>query len=156
VRGMETVKVMTPYLPDDERAQRLAALRLGEVELTETEEQVLQEARRMSQDGQKVTTRTVYQAVKGQIGQKQTVSVLKRLREPGLLSVAAEADDIAALRQNNTFGRADIGKQGFFFKNSAWLTISLTLRIFQTGIYGAKPAFCTLMPIYGSEKPASA
>jgi len=31
-----------------------------------------------------------------------------------------------------------------------------TLRIFQTGIYGAKAAFCTLMPIYGSEKPASA
>ena len=33
VRGMETVKVMTPYLPDDERAQRLARLREGEQDL---------------------------------------------------------------------------------------------------------------------------
>jgi hypothetical protein len=27
---METIKVMTPYLPDDERAQRLAKLRENE------------------------------------------------------------------------------------------------------------------------------
>jgi DNA segregation ATPase FtsK/SpoIIIE-like protein len=30
VRGMETLKVMSPYLPDDERAQRLAKLRGNE------------------------------------------------------------------------------------------------------------------------------
>jgi hypothetical protein len=30
---METLTVMSPYLPDDERAQRLNALRLGEIEL---------------------------------------------------------------------------------------------------------------------------
>ena len=35
VRGMEIVKVMPPYRPDDERAQQLNALRLGQVELTE-------------------------------------------------------------------------------------------------------------------------
>ena len=45
VRGMETVKVMTPYLPDDERAQRLNALRSGEIELSEDEKLVLQAAR---------------------------------------------------------------------------------------------------------------
>jgi hypothetical protein len=33
VRGMETVKVMTPYLPDDERPQQLARLREGEQDL---------------------------------------------------------------------------------------------------------------------------
>jgi hypothetical protein len=32
VRGAETLTVMTPYLPDGERAQRLNALRLGEIE----------------------------------------------------------------------------------------------------------------------------
>jgi hypothetical protein len=32
---METLTVMSPYLPDDERAQRLNALRLGQIELTE-------------------------------------------------------------------------------------------------------------------------
>jgi DNA segregation ATPase FtsK/SpoIIIE-like protein len=34
VRGVETVKVMSPYLPDDERAQRLADLRQGQIEPT--------------------------------------------------------------------------------------------------------------------------
>jgi hypothetical protein len=29
VRGMETLTVISPYLPDDERAQRLNALRLA-------------------------------------------------------------------------------------------------------------------------------
>jgi hypothetical protein len=35
VRSMETLTEMTPYLPDDERAQRLNALRSEEIELTE-------------------------------------------------------------------------------------------------------------------------
>ena len=44
---METLTVMTPYLPDDERAQRLNALRLGEIELgdAQREKRVLQVAR---------------------------------------------------------------------------------------------------------------
>jgi hypothetical protein len=32
---METLTVMTPYLPDDERVQWLNALRLGEIELSD-------------------------------------------------------------------------------------------------------------------------
>ena len=47
MRGMETLTVMTPYLPDDERAQRLNALRLGEIELSDAqrEKRVLHAAR---------------------------------------------------------------------------------------------------------------
>ena len=37
VRGTETLTVMSPYLPDDERAQRLNALRLGEIELSDAQ-----------------------------------------------------------------------------------------------------------------------
>jgi hypothetical protein len=46
VRGAEILTVMTPYLPDDERAQRLNALRLGEIELSDAqrEKRVLQAA----------------------------------------------------------------------------------------------------------------
>ena len=53
MRGMETVKVMTPYLPDDRRAQQLARLRVGEQELTDIERRVL-EAKSMMQQGQKL------------------------------------------------------------------------------------------------------
>ena len=47
MRGMETLMVMSPYLPDDERAQRLNALRLGEIELSDAQREklVLQAAR---------------------------------------------------------------------------------------------------------------
>jgi hypothetical protein len=47
VRGTETLTVMTPYLPDDERAQRLNALHLGEIELSDAqrEKRVLHAAR---------------------------------------------------------------------------------------------------------------
>jgi hypothetical protein len=34
---METLTVMSLYLPDDERAQRLNALRLGKIELSDVE-----------------------------------------------------------------------------------------------------------------------
>jgi len=47
VRGMEIVKVMPPYRPDDERAQQLNALRLGQVELTELEKKTLLAARNL-------------------------------------------------------------------------------------------------------------
>jgi hypothetical protein len=45
VRGVETLKVMMPYLPDDERAQRLAGLRQGEIELTDAKKAVLHTAK---------------------------------------------------------------------------------------------------------------
>ena len=47
VRGMQTLTVMSPYLPDDERTQRLNALRLGEIELSDAqrEKRALQVAR---------------------------------------------------------------------------------------------------------------
>jgi hypothetical protein len=47
VRGTETLTVMAPYLPDDERAQRLNSLRWGEIELSDAqrEKRVLQAAR---------------------------------------------------------------------------------------------------------------
>jgi hypothetical protein len=38
---METLTVMTPYLPDDERVQRLNALRLGEIELSDAQREKL-------------------------------------------------------------------------------------------------------------------
>ena len=37
MRGAETLTVMSPYLPDDERAQRLNALCLGEIELSDAQ-----------------------------------------------------------------------------------------------------------------------
>ena len=100
VRGMETIKVMTPYLPDEERAQRLAALRLGQVELTDTEKLVLQEARRMSQDGRKPSTRAVYNAVRGKVAQKRAEAALKHLREMGLLGAGTAESETAAVPQD--------------------------------------------------------
>jgi len=38
---METLTVMTPHLPDDERAQRLNALRLGKIELSDAQREKL-------------------------------------------------------------------------------------------------------------------
>jgi len=57
VRGVETLKVMSPYLPDDERALRLAALRMGEMELTDLERRVLEAAKSMMEEGEKITLR---------------------------------------------------------------------------------------------------
>ena len=71
---------------------RLAALRVGEVELTDAEKLVLQEARRMSQDGQKPTTRAVYDKLRGQIAKNQVEILLKRLRELGLLAAVKSQD----------------------------------------------------------------
>ena len=80
VRGVETLKVMSPYLSDDERAQRLAALRLGQVELTELEKTLL--AARNLQEGKEPTMRAVYGAVKGNFS--ATSSAYKRVRALGL------------------------------------------------------------------------
>jgi hypothetical protein len=57
VRGMEIVKVMTPYLPDEERAQRLAKLREGEINLTEFEEKPLRRFASCKQRGKKLLTK---------------------------------------------------------------------------------------------------
>ena len=73
VRGMETVKVMTPYLPDEERAQRLNALRSGEIELTDTEKLVQETARSMMQEGKRVSMRTMCDRLRGQLAEKRHV-----------------------------------------------------------------------------------
>ena len=96
VRDVETVKVMTPYLPDDERAQRLNALRLGEIELTDIEKLVLKAAKGVVREGKKPTTRAVYKAVKGNVAQKRAEAALKHLREMGLL----EAGEAAAMPED--------------------------------------------------------
>jgi hypothetical protein len=41
VRGTETLTAMMPYLPDDERAQRLNALCSGEIELSDAQREKL-------------------------------------------------------------------------------------------------------------------
>jgi hypothetical protein len=70
VRGMETLTVMSPYLPDDERAQRLNALRLGEIELSDAQREklALQAARGTRHAGKKPTVRGVYDRLKGRVG----------------------------------------------------------------------------------------
>jgi hypothetical protein len=68
VPGMETVKVMTPYLPDEERAQRLARLREGE-EFTEVEKKALEAVCQLQAAKQKVTNRAVYELTGGNYGQ---------------------------------------------------------------------------------------
>ena len=65
VRGVETLKVMSPYLPDDERAQRLARLREGEQELTDFERRVLEAENGIMQEGKKLTLRALYDQVGG-------------------------------------------------------------------------------------------
>jgi hypothetical protein len=83
VRGVETVRVMSPYLPDDERAQRLAALRLGEIELTDAEREILAVVNELKAKGKKVTNRSVFELVGGNYN-KLTV-ILKRLRQVGII-----------------------------------------------------------------------
>ena len=83
VRGMETLTVMTPYLPDDERALRLAALRMGEMELTDLERRVLEAAKSMIEEGKKLTLRGIYDQVGGKYS---TVNAAyRRLRDLGQL-----------------------------------------------------------------------
>jgi hypothetical protein len=77
---------MTPYLPDDERAQRLAALRLGEIELTEIEKLVLEAAKGIMQNGRKVTMRAVKDALPDE-PEKKVEAALKHIREQGLLGI---------------------------------------------------------------------
>jgi hypothetical protein len=61
---------MAPDLPDDERAQRLNALRLGEIELSDAqrEKQVLHAARGARHAGIKPTVRGVHDRLKGRGG----------------------------------------------------------------------------------------
>ena len=79
-RGTETMAVMTPYLPDDERASRLAALQAGEVELTGLERQVQEAAAALRQAGRKATNAAIYDRM-GRRGD----SAARRLRQLGLL-----------------------------------------------------------------------
>jgi len=81
---METVKVMAPYLPDDERADRLAELRQGQVELTYIEKLVLETAKGMMQEGKKVTVRGVKDALPN-VPEKKAEAALRHIREQGLL-----------------------------------------------------------------------
>jgi hypothetical protein len=81
VRGVETVKVMSPYLPDDERALRLAALRMGEMELTDLERRVLEAAKSMMEEGKKLTLRGIYDRVGGKYSKVN--QVYKRLHDLG-------------------------------------------------------------------------
>ena len=61
---------MTPYLPDDDRAQRLNALRLGEIELSDAqrEKRALHAARGARHAGKKLTVRGVHDRPKGRVG----------------------------------------------------------------------------------------
>jgi DNA segregation ATPase FtsK/SpoIIIE-like protein len=93
VRGMETVKVMTPYLPDEERAQRLNALRSGEIELTNNEKLVLEAANRLVQGGKKVTQRAVAELVRGNMPKNTAENVLRNLRKHGLLAEMSNAEE---------------------------------------------------------------
>ena len=94
VRGMETVKVMSPYLPDEERAKRLADLRQGQVELTYTEKLVLKMAKSMMQEGKKPTRRAMFDPLQGQVSKHNLAKALRHLRELNLLTAeSAEAED---------------------------------------------------------------
>ncbi len=97
---METLTVMSPYLPDDERAQRLNALRLGQIELTELKKKTLLAAKSLTQEGKKVTVRAMYQVLSGEVGQRQIAYTLKNLRQVGLLAVATEIEDVATSEQD--------------------------------------------------------
>jgi hypothetical protein len=91
VRGVETVKVMTPYLPDDERAQRLARLREGEVEFTELQRKTLEAVRQLQATGHKITNKAVYKLVGSNF--VQFSNRIKSLRQQGLSQSLPELDD---------------------------------------------------------------
>jgi hypothetical protein len=91
VRGVETLKVMSPYLPDDERAERLARLREGEQELTDAERRVLETANALVQEGKKATVRAVYDRAGGNY--VKTAAILKRLKQFQLISGFTESAD---------------------------------------------------------------
>ena len=78
---------MTPYLLYNERAQRLNALRLGEIELSDAQREklALQAARGMMQAGKKPTVRSVHDRLEGRVGWNRLVTILVSLRERGLL-----------------------------------------------------------------------
>jgi DNA segregation ATPase FtsK/SpoIIIE-like protein len=88
VRGVETVKVMLPFLPDEERAQRLAALRMGELELTDAEREVLAAVGALKTEGKKVTNRAVFDIVGGNYN--KMTAILGRLRQVGIIDTNSE------------------------------------------------------------------
>jgi len=79
VRGVETLKVMSPFLPDEERAQRLVKLRGNEIELTELEQKALEAVRQLEATGQQVTPHTVHNLVGGKYA--KMCDTMRRLRE---------------------------------------------------------------------------
>jgi DNA segregation ATPase FtsK/SpoIIIE-like protein len=80
VRGMETITVMTPYLSDDERAQRMNALRVGKIELTELEKKTLLAVKSLMQEGKKPTVHGVYNQLRGQVTLHQATEIMRNLR----------------------------------------------------------------------------
>ena len=81
--GTHEETVMTPYLDDEERSQRLAYLMAGGHDLTEFEQQVLETAKRMQQNGQEPSVR----GIRGILGcrQDKVTAALRTLRTLGLL-----------------------------------------------------------------------
>ena len=77
-------------MPDDDRAQRLARLRGGEVELTEDEQKRLQAVQELQQARRKVTNHAVYGKVGSNYG--QVAASMKKFRQLGLL-VQEQNDD---------------------------------------------------------------
>jgi hypothetical protein len=71
---------VTLRVTDDERAQRLNALRLGEIELSDAQREklVLQAARGTRQAGKKPTGRGVYDRLKGRVGWNRLVAFFSR------------------------------------------------------------------------------
>jgi hypothetical protein len=67
-RGMETLTAMSPYLPDDKRAQRLNALCLGEIELSDAQREKAGAARGARHAGIKPAVWGVYDRLKGRVG----------------------------------------------------------------------------------------
>ena len=86
VRGVQTLKVMSPYLPDDERAERLADLRQGQIELTWPEKLVLDTAKSMMLEGKRATLHSVHNQLRGRMGYNKVVSLMSSLRQRGLLA----------------------------------------------------------------------
>jgi hypothetical protein len=76
---------MTPELPDAERDRRLSRLREGQVELNAAEQQVLEAVRALQQLGEPVSTRTVWDRLRGQVSKHKVEDTLRRLAEQGAL-----------------------------------------------------------------------
>lgn len=96
VRGVETLKVMSPFLPDEERAQRLAKLRQGELELSDDAKLVLEAMNSLKNNGTKPSVRNVYDRLKGQMSHHKVANNIGLLRSWGLVpgdKAATEGED---------------------------------------------------------------